>query len=55
MSRNLHSNSSAPPLFPLLDQPSINMAAAAAGARVGAPAVAEPVVIWDQESIDWQL
>ena len=28
MSRNLRSNSSAPPLFPLPDQPSINMAAA---------------------------
>ena len=43
MSRNLHSNSSAPPLFPLLDQPSINMAAAGSGA----PAVAAPVVIWN--------
>ena len=39
MSRNLRSNSFAPPLFPLLDQPSINMATAGAG---------EPVVIWNE-------
>ena len=39
MSRNLRSNSSARPLFPLLDLPSINMAAAAAGALV---------VIWNE-------
>ena len=47
MSRNLRSNSSAPPLFPLLDQPSINMAAEGAGA----PAVAAPVVIWDENPL----
>ena len=39
MSRNLRRNSSVPPLFPLLYQPSINMAAAGAGA---------PVVIWNE-------
>ena len=39
MSRNLCRNSSAPSLFPLLDQPSINMATAGAG---------EPVVIWNE-------
>ena len=42
MSRNLCRNSSAPPLFPLLDQPSINMAAAGAGA---------PVVIWNENPL----
>ena len=47
MSRNLHSNSSAPPLFPHLDQPSINMEAAGAGA----PAVAAPVVIWNENPL----
>ena len=47
MSRNLHINSSASPLFPLLDQPSINMAAAGAGA----PSVAAPVVIWNENPL----
>ena len=47
MSRNLHRNSSAPPLYPLLDQPSINMAAAGAGS----PAVAAPVVIWNENPL----
>ena len=47
MSRNLRSNSSAPPLFPILDQPSINMAVA--GAR--APGVAAPVVIWNKNPL----
>ena len=47
MSRNLRSNSSTPPLFPLLDQPSTNMAAAGAGA----PAVAAPVVIWNENPL----
>ena len=47
MSRNLRSNSSAPPLFPLLDQPSINMASAGAGA----PAVVAPVVIWNKNTL----
>ena len=47
MLRNLRRNSSAPPLFPLLDQPSINMAAA--GER--APTVASPVVIWDENPL----
>ena len=42
MSRNLCSNSSAPPLFTILDQPSINMAAAGAGA---------PVVIWNENPL----
>ena len=42
MSRKLRSNSSAPPLFPLLDQPRINMAAAGAGA---------PVVIWNENTL----
>ena len=42
MSRNLRINSSVPPLFPLLDQPSINMAAAGAGA---------PVVIWNENPL----
>ena len=44
MPRNLRRNSSAPPLFPLLNQPSINMAAAGAAA----PVVAAPVVIWNE-------
>ena len=47
MSRNLRSISSAPPIFPLLNQPSINMAAAGAGA----PVVAAPVVIRDENSL----
>ena len=47
MSINLRSNSSAPLLFPLIDQPSINMAAAGAGA----PAVAAPVVIWNENTL----
>ena len=47
MSRNLRSNSSAPPLFPLLDQPSINMAAAGEAA----PEVAAPVVIWNENPL----
>ena len=42
MSRNLRNNSSAPPLSPLLDQPIINTAAAAAGA---------PVVIWNENPL----
>ena len=45
--RQLHSNSSAPPVFPLLDQPSTNMAAAGAGA----PAVEAPVVIWNENPL----
>ena len=51
MSRNLRSNSSAPPLFPLPNQPSINMEAAGAGAVVGAPSVAAPVVIWNKNPL----
>ena len=47
MSRKLRSNSSAPPLFPLIYQPSINMAAAGAGA----PEVAAPVVIWNENPL----
>ena len=47
MSRNLRSNSSTPSLFPLLNQPSIHMAAAGAGA----PAVAAPVVIWNENPL----
>ena len=47
MSINLRSNSSAPPLFPLLDKPSTNMAAAGAGA----PAVAAPVVICNENPL----
>ena len=47
MSRNLCINSSAPPLFPLLDQPSINMAAAGAGA----PAVVAAVVISNENPL----
>ena len=47
MSRNLCSNSSVPPLFPLLNQPSINMAAAGAGA----PAFVAPVVIWNKNPL----
>ena len=47
MSRNLRRNSALPPLFPLLNQPSINMAAAGAGA----PAVAVPVVIWNENPL----
>ena len=42
MSKNLRGNSSAPPLFPLLDKPSINIAAAGAGA---------PVVIWKKNPL----
>ena len=51
MSRNLRSNSSAPPIFPLPNQPSINMAAAGSGAGVGAPAVAAPAVIWNNNPL----
>ena len=40
--KNLRRNSSAPPLFPLLDYSSINMAAAGAGA---------PVVIWNENPL----
>ena len=47
MSRNLLRNSSAPPLFPLLDQPSINMTSVGAGS----PAVAAPVVIWNENPL----
>ena len=47
MSRNLRRNSSAPPLFPLLDQPSINMVVAGAGV----PAVTTPVVIWNENPL----
>ena len=47
MSRNLRINSSAPPLFPLLDQPSVNMAAVGAVA----PEVAAPVVIWNENPL----
>ena len=47
MSRNLRRNSSAPPLFPLLYQSSIKMAAAGAGA----PAFAAPVVIWNENPL----
>ena len=47
MSRKLPSNSSAPPLFPLLNKPSIKMAAAG----VVAPAVAAPVVIWNENPL----
>ena len=36
-----------PPLFPLLDQPSINMAAAGAGS----PAVVALVVIWNKNPL----
>ena len=42
MSRKLRRNSSAPPLFPLLNQPSINMASEGAGA---------PVVIWNENPL----
>ena len=51
MSRNLRSNSSAPPLFPLPNQPRINMAEAGAGAGAGAPAVTAPVVIWNKNPL----
>ena len=51
MSRNLRSNSSVPPLFPLLDQPSINMTEAGAGA----PAVAAPVVIWNENPLTFNF
>ena len=47
MSRNLRSNSSAPPIYPLPNQSIINMAAAGAGEVAVAPAVAAPVVIWN--------
>ena len=47
MSRNLRSNSSQPPLFTLRDQPSINMATAGAGA----PEVAAPVLIWNENTL----
>ena len=47
MSRNLCINSSAPPFFPLLNQPIINTTAAGAGA----PAVAAPVVIWNENPL----
>ena len=47
MSRNLQSNSSAPPIFPVLNQPSINIASSGAGA----PAVAAPVVIWNENPL----
>ena len=47
MSRNLCSNLSAPPLFPLLNQPSINMAEAGAGATE----IAAPVVIWNKNPL----
>ena len=51
MSRNLYSNSSAPPPFPLLKQPSINMAVAGAGE----PEVAAPVVIWNENPLTGNL
>ena len=49
MSIKLCSNSSAPPIYPLPNQPRINMTAAGAGA--GAPAVATPVVIWNENPL----
>ena len=53
MSRNLCSNSSAPPIYPLPNQPRINISAAGAGSGsgAGAPAVAEPVVIWNENPL----
>ena len=51
MSRNLRSNSSTPPLFPLLDQPSIKMAAEGAVA----PAATAPVVIWNENPLTGNL
>ena len=51
MSRNLRINSSAPPIFTLLNQPSINMAAAGAGAGAGAPSVTAPLVIWNENPL----
>ena len=47
MSINLRINSSAPQLFPLLNQPRINMAAEGAGA----PEVATTVVIWNENPL----
>ena len=54
MSRNLHSNSSAPPIYPLPNQPRINMAAAGARAGAGAvaPEVAAQVVIWNENPLN---
>ena len=52
MSRNFCSNSSAPPLFPLPDQPSINIAAEGAGSGAGAPEVVSPVVILNENPLN---
>ena len=54
MSRNLRRNSSVPPIYPLPNQPRINMAAAGAGAGAGAvaPEVAAPVVIWNENPLN---
>ena len=51
MSRNLRSNSSMPPIYLLPNQPRINMAASGAEERVGAPEVAAPVVIWNENPL----
>ena len=51
MSRNLRSNSSAPPFFSIPNQLSIKMAVDGAGAGAVAPAVAAPVVIWNENPL----
>ena len=40
-----------PPIYPLPNQPRINMAAAGSGAGAGAPAVAVPLVIWNENPL----
>ena len=51
MSRNLRRNSSSPPIYPLPNQPRINMAASGAGTGEGAPSVAEPVFICNENTL----